>query len=162
MANAGRRDVETADADRRTRFEFLQMEIEFLFGLRGPGKCRFHDAFVPGAQPLRACDRQRTGALGEELRIQDEIGNPAEMIAVKMRDEDRINGVSVNPELLHGNQGCGAAVDQETSTLALNMEAGVETAAASKRIATADKSEFHLIYSLTGNHTPNRFSTYAY
>jgi len=51
------------------------------------------------------------------------------MIGVQVRKNDRGNGIRVDTELAHRNQGGSAAIHQKTRRAAINEEAGIEPAA---------------------------------
>jgi hypothetical protein len=62
------------------------------------------------------------------------------MIAVKMRNQNKVNIVARDTLPLQGRQRRGAAIDQEIDLAAGDVEAGVGPAARAERVATADKA----------------------
>ena len=103
---------------------------------------RFHQLRQPGLDALRSGDHQRPGP-PRELRIEQQERQAAEMIAVKMRDQDQVDVVAPDVEPLQRRQRGGAAVDQEIDAAAGDMKAGIVPAAGAERIAAADKSQLH-------------------
>src|SRR5579871_3333240 len=103
---------------------------------------RFQRAHVPGIDARRSGQRERPRALAE-MRLEHEIRNAAEMIAVEVAEEDRVDGVARNAEPLEPDQRGGAAIDQEIRRLADHVEAGVEPAARAERISAADELQVH-------------------
>ncbi len=65
------------------------------------------------------------------------------MIAMQMRDEDRIDAVRIQVQLSQGNEARCATIDQESAGLVLCEKAGVEAATSAKRIAAANEGNLH-------------------
>src|SRR4029453_8894711 len=91
----------------------------------------------------RPCDGQRRRAATDELRIKDEKGQPAEMVAVEMRDEDRADRVRIYFEFANSDHGRCTAVHEEGTFSIAYIKAGVETSAAAESVARSEKSQFH-------------------
>src|SRR4029453_13521172 len=71
-------------------------------------------------------------------------GQAGEMVAVQMADQDRRHGVGIDLPLADRHHRGGAAIDQHVAAGgALEMETGVEAAAAAEGIAGAQKLQAH-------------------
>jgi hypothetical protein len=103
---------------------------------------RLERAHIPALDAGRPGKRERARALAE-MRLEHEVGDAAEMIAVEMRDQDRVDGAARNAEPLEPDQRGGAAIDQKVRALAHHVEAGVEAAARAERVPAADELQMH-------------------
>jgi hypothetical protein len=90
-------------------------------------------------QSFRPGDRERFAALAEELGIQHEERNAAEVIGMEMGDHDQADGVALDPQLLQRHQRRSAAVDQQVGPFTGKVKAGVEPAARPEGIAAPDE-----------------------
>jgi glutamate dehydrogenase/leucine dehydrogenase len=90
---------------------------------------------------------QGSGAVAE-LAVQDQERQAAEVVAVQVRHQHQPDPVGILPLLLQGDQGGGAAVQQDVAVLAggVQQDAGLEAAAAAEGVTGAD--EPHLDESL--------------
>src|SRR5512144_509321 len=95
---------------------------------------RFHQVGELGLDALRACDDERPGTACE-LRVQQQERQAAKMVAVKMRDQDQVDGVARDAETLKRRQRRRTAIDQEIDAPARDVEAGGEPAAGTERVA---------------------------
>merc|ERR1712023_45567 len=111
------------------------MQIELAGSLGRAGKGGFHDAFEPVLKSERADNGQRLAAFAEKLGIEEEEGDAAEVIGVKVRDHDCRDSVAVDIELLHRHERRGAAIDQQVRRFANEMKAGVEASTLAEGIA---------------------------
>src|SRR5262245_11828579 len=112
-----------------------EWEGDLAFARERQGK----GALVPALQAGPPCDRQRLRAFSCELRLEHEKRNAAEMIGVKMRQQNHINCIAVDSESLHRNKRRSAAIDQTSGSLCHNMKASVEAPARTEGVAGADK-----------------------
>src|SRR5262245_41811714 len=83
----------------------------------------------------RAGDDQGTRAPGQELPVEKEKRQPAEMIAVKMGENDRIDPTGIDRLRLQCHQRRSAEIDEHGSAGGLDHEARVESAARTEGIA---------------------------
>ena len=67
-------------------------------------------------------------AVRHEVRMQDQKGDPAEVIAVQVRQDDGVDGVGVDAQRVDADQGGGAEIDEIASAFRFQMEAGVAPA----------------------------------
>src|SRR5260370_5118899 len=102
----------------------------------------FHLLSQPRLDSFGASNNERTRPMGE-LRIEQQKRQACEMIAVEMRDQDEVDRIARDGEPLQRRQRGCAAIDQEIDVLAGDMEAGVEPATGTERIAAADKLQLH-------------------
>src|SRR4029450_13455672 len=137
MRKAWARLVIVTDVERRYRHfadpvlcadrEFAQVQFERQLAFAG--KCRSEQPVIPTGQAGRAGDRQRPGSLGEKLRIENEKWHATEMIKVKMRQQDEIDCIAIDPQSFHCDERSSTAVDQKISRGAVNMKTRVEPTA---------------------------------
>jgi hypothetical protein len=96
----------------------------------------------PRLDSLRSGDHQRPGPAGK-LRVEQEKRQAAEMIAVKMCDQDEVDIVARNTQPLQRRQRRRAAIDQEIDAVAGDVKTGVGPAAGAEGVAAADKPQLH-------------------
>ena len=82
-------------------------------------------------------------ALEHVVGLEDEERHAADVIAVKVREEDDVDLVAVDRELVHRNERGGAAIDQGVDAASDEMEAGIELPARAEGIAAADELQMH-------------------
>ena len=92
---------ERPDAGRLVRPDFTQRQLKSRGLLRGAWKGHIHRPRVTIRQAGRSRDDQHPLAPGDELGFEHEEGYSAEMIAVKVRNQDRVDGIGVDPQSLH-------------------------------------------------------------
>ncbi len=80
-------------------------------------------------------DGQRTLASCQELGVEQQERQPAEMIAVQMRQDDAVDPQRIDALRLQRHQCGSAAIDQQGAARALQQEAGVEPAAGAEGIS---------------------------
>jgi hypothetical protein len=78
-----------------------------------------------------------------ELAIEQEEGKPAEMIAMKMRNNDRIDGIEPQAKLFPRTDRTRAKIDEDDDTMGRNHDAGMGATAAPKSVARSDNGDFH-------------------
>src|ERR1700730_7695226 len=103
---------------------------------------RFHHLRQPRLDSRRPGDDKRTGP-ARELCVEQKERQAAEMIAMEMRDQNKVDIVARDGKPLQRRQRRRAAIDQEIDALSGDMKAGVEPAAGAECVAAADKSQLH-------------------
>ena len=98
-----RRDVHRAERPRLLRLEHDNRQIEALPCFGGILEQRFHHLRQPRLDSFRPRDNKRTGPAGE-LGVEQQKRQPAEMIAVKMRDQNKVDSVARDILPLQGRQ----------------------------------------------------------
>src|SRR5262249_35037032 len=109
----------------RSRKEYLERRVETRACARRPG------------------DQERPLAAAEELRVEQEEGNGAEMIAVQMRQHDATDAVGVDAVCVQRDQRGGAAIHEQPRLGGLEQETGIESAAGAEGIARSYDREPH-------------------
>ena len=107
------------------------------------GKEHFQRRIEPRPRPRRTGDQQRLFPAGEKLRVEQEERQPAEMIAVQMREDDRVDAVGIDALPFQRRHGRGAAVDQQRALGGLQEEAGIEPATRAEGVAGTCDGQFH-------------------
>ena len=69
--------------------------------------------------------------------MHQEEGDTAEMITVEMAEQNTIDTRRIDVLLLHGKQYGRTTIEQQDLVLGLDIEAGLEAAAATKSVAAA-------------------------
>ncbi len=95
----------------------------------------------PGAR--RPGHDQRPGAFADQLAVQDQERQPAEVIAVQVAQQHRVDGVGRDPVAAHADERGGAAVDEKAGAAAFDQHAGLQAPAAAEGVAAAEKGETH-------------------
>src|SRR6478735_7803512 len=103
---------------------------------------RLHQIGELRLDTCRPGDDERPGA-ARELRVQQQERQAAKMVAMEMRDQDQVDVVAHDAEAFQRGQRRRAAIDQEIDAVTRDVEAGVEPAAGTERVAAADKSQLH-------------------
>src|SRR5581483_12004721 len=122
------------------RGDFDQLEREAADDPRGAGEEDLHRLRDPGARAGRARDRQRRLAAAE-LAVQDQERDPAEVVAVEVAQAHPADRRRVEAGALEGDQGGGAAVEQEAPAGAVHAEARLQPAARPERVARAEEPD---------------------
>jgi hypothetical protein len=73
------------------------------------------------------------------VSVHDEKGNSAEVVAVKVREQDGVDEQRVHAEMLHRDEGGGATVDEQVHRFRPDVEAGLETTPAPKSVSATHK-----------------------
>src|SRR2546425_9338408 len=131
------------DLDRLAGDDLANLGVELPLDLRGAGEEDFHRLDEALAKARRADERERRRPPAVELRVQNEEGEAAEMIAVEMRDEDGADAVGIDAEPPHRDHARGAALDQERAGGRLDEKAGVEPSAAAEGVAAPEELKSH-------------------
>lgn len=118
-------------------------ELELLGCLRRAGEEDLHCCSQTLAHPRWSSNRERDGSLREELRIQDEEGQTAEVVTMEVAHENRLDAVGHDARPLHRDERRGPAVDDEASRDSLDQDAGIEPPTTSKRIPAPEKRQLH-------------------
>ncbi len=77
------------------------------------------------------------------VRVQDEEGQSADVIGVKVRNEDGVDVIWTDRKLVHGNKRRRAAIDQCVDLIADEMKARVGSSARAEGIAAAVELQVH-------------------
>ena len=142
MAHLEGLDFGTADMGILAGDQFHEPKLETEFdvgGIREKNLLGGTNAFF---DTRGAGDRQRPCPVRYEMRVQDEKGKPAEMIAVQMRQDDGIDRVGIDAEGIDADHRAGAEIDEIARVFRLQMEARIATPAAAEGVAAADYGEF--------------------
>ena len=105
------RDPQPPQLDRAAIGMFCHADLEAAPDGTGAGKHRLHGLFEPGTGTGRTDDGEVTGAAAE-LPIEHEKRDTAEMIAVQVTDQHRVDLVRVELLLAHRGQAGRTAVEQ--------------------------------------------------
>lgn len=105
------------------------MKGELAFDFGGTREHGLHQRGQALTQARRSRNAQGRGTAADKLRIEDQERQTAEVIPVKMGQEDRLDCIGINPEAAHSDEGGRPAVDQESRGRRLDMEACVEPTA---------------------------------
>jgi hypothetical protein len=82
-------------------------------------------------------------AAAGELTVQDQEGQPAEVIAVQVAEHDRVDLAGVEVLGFHRGQAGGPAVNQHGVVPGLQADAGLEPAPVAEGISAADEVDLH-------------------
>ena len=130
------RDGEAVHIDALVQRQFANFEGVLGFNRSRTREHRLANDVQALGQAGRACDHQRLRAAADELRVEQEEGQSAEMIAVQMADQDRRDRIGIDAPFADRDHGRRAAIDQHVAAVrTLEMEAGVEAAARTEGIA---------------------------
>jgi hypothetical protein len=143
----GRRHREGAGRPGPVGLEVDDVEREGPLHSRRAGKEDLHRLGHPAGRAGRAGDDERPPALADELGVEDEERHAAEVVAVEVRQHDRVDGARVEAEPPEPDEHRGAAVDQDAAAAALDQEAGLEPAPAAEGVAAADEGHAHAVRS---------------
>ena len=136
-------DVEISDRAALADLQFLQRHRKRpLHGLRSR-KGDIHDLTVARLQARRPDNSEVVLAFEDIIRIEDEERQSADMIGVKVRDEDGVDVVWIDRELVHGDKRRRAAIDQGVDLLADQMKARIGSSARAEGVAAADELQMH-------------------
>src|SRR5262245_42183202 len=134
-------DREGAERGGGARLELDEIGLE---STRHPGRAReqhLHRCRQPLPSARRAGDGEERLA-PRELAVEDEEGEPAEVVAVQMREEDAADGDGIDAGRLERDERCRAAVDEDAAVLRpLEAEAGLEEAAGAEGVGGAEDAE---------------------
>ena len=108
---------------RRVRWLYLaDFARELALDLGRTGEEQLHQLRQAIAEAGWADQRQRRHPPAIELRIQDKKRQAAEVVAVQVRNKYCADAIGIDTEFAHGDQGRGAAVDQEGAVAALDKK----------------------------------------
>src|SRR5262249_22708140 len=79
----------------------------------------------------------------QELGIQQEKWQRAEMIAMQMRKDDAVDAIGIKSARLQRHERGGAEVDEQRALPRFEKKAGVEPATGAESIATSDDAQAH-------------------
>ena len=105
------------------------------------GEQRLVDRLEPGLDVARSADGERAVAPRAEHRVEEHEGDAAAVIAVKMREEDRVDAVVRDTLLRERDQRRGTEIHGESKAGGIDQDAGLETAAAPERVTGADEPD---------------------
>ena len=91
----------------------------------------------------RSDDGEVMLAFEDIVRVQDEERQSADVIGVKVRDEDGVDVVWIDRKLVHGDKRRRAAIDQGIDLFADEMKARVGSSARAEGVAAADELQVH-------------------
>ena len=111
----------------RSGIEDLHCLADALFQARGAG------------------DEERGFTAADELGVDDEKGDAAEMVPVEMGDQDAIDCCGADPRVFHRDQRRGAAVDEEADSTGIDMDARLEPAPAPEVVSAAQKTDTDIL-----------------
>src|SRR5215831_10507268 len=80
-----------------------------------------------------------------DARLENHQGQPAEVIAVKVRDQHGVDDSRVDAEAGHRHEGCHAAVNEVTAFRGLDQNAALKSCAAGERASGPQKLHTHTI-----------------
>jgi hypothetical protein len=96
----------------------------------------------PGLDFWRADDLDRVlSRVGVKRRVQ-KCGDPTEVVAVKMRDEDRVDFISGQAELDESGVGGATAIQEHSAALAANENSGLPASPCAKRVTGSYEDDF--------------------
>jgi hypothetical protein len=110
-------------------FQFLQRQRKAQIEFLGTGKAHLHDFRVARFETGRSGDHERLIPLKDVVRFQDEERYAADMIGVKVRQQDQTDRVAIDRELVHRNERSRAAINQRVDVPPDQMKARVESPA---------------------------------
>src|SRR5262249_17229884 len=82
-------------------------------------------------------------ALEHVIGFENEKRQPADMVGMKMRDQDRVDVVAVDREPVHANERSSAAIDQRVDVSPDKVKTSIEPSARAERVAASDKLQLH-------------------
>jgi hypothetical protein len=141
--NANRRHLHAGNLVALADLDFVQCQREDELQVRRAGIGALHHFGVTRFEAGRSGNGQRAFALEHIIGFKNEERHTADMVGVKMGDENGGNGIAVDRQLVHADQRGGAAVDQCIDVLADEMKAGVEPPAGAECVAAADNLQVH-------------------
>jgi hypothetical protein len=124
IGQLGEPDVESPPDGRRARKEHL------------------HRLAHAGLDAGRSHHDERARA-PRELAVEDQERDAAEVIAVQVGEDHRVDRRGIDAEAAHRNQGRRAAVDEGLGRARLEMDARLEAPAAAERVARAEEAYLH-------------------
>ena len=104
----------------------------------------------PVAEARRARERERPSAPAHQMRVEQEERQAAEMIAMQVAHQHRLDAVGLDAETLERDQRGRPAIDQEARFRCRHQEAGVIPAAAAEGVAAAEKANLHRLRPVAG------------
>lgn len=120
-----------------------ELDGEALLGARGPREEHLHRVADARLDARRAGDDERPCAPRDELGVQDEEGQAAEVIAVEVADEDGLDVVRIDVEAAHRDERRRAAVEQDGAGCGSDEDARLEPPAAAEGVAAAKELHRH-------------------
>src|SRR5215210_3226068 len=109
-------------------------------------KQHLHRLEDPGLQPRWSGHDQRLSPMRDVVSVHDEKGNSAEVVAVKVREQDGVDEQGVHPETLHSDERGSAAVDEQVRRRRAHVEAGLEAAPAPESVSASQKLYADLLH----------------
>ena len=143
MRYLGRRQTVAEHFLRTARFDLHDLPGEPPPGRGRAGKQQFKRRVEPSARAGRAGDEKGAAAPALMLRIDEQEGQPAEVVAVQVGDNDTVKAVRVDAARAERHHRGGSAIDQHRRIRRLHPEAGVEPAAGTEGIARSHDGEPH-------------------
>src|SRR6516164_813551 len=110
---------------------------------RGAGKKRLERRIKLGFETCRPDQPQRPRPLCHELAVEQQERQTAEMIAMQVRDYDRIDLIAGKSEFLEGGDGSRAEIDQDCRAIRINPDAGMGASPCRESIPRSDNRNFH-------------------
>ena len=137
------RNADVTDLIALADIQFPQRQSEIQLHRLAAGKSAFHDFGQAGLETRRTNDRKRLRALADVIGLKQEERQTENVVGVKMRDENRLDGIAIDAKLVHCDKGRRAAIDQCVGIFADEMKAGIETTPGAEGIAAAYELEVH-------------------
>src|SRR3954470_9128975 len=106
-------------------------------------KEHFHRCFEPRARRGRAGDQQRTRALLQELLVDQQEPQAAEMITMQVRQDYGVDAAELEAATLERHWRGGTAIEHQGRLAGLYPEAGIEPPSGAEGIAGANNRQSH-------------------
>src|SRR5262245_5466384 len=137
------RHVHAVDVERRggEKLDELQIIAAWL-GARA-GKQGFCGADKTRGDAGRPNDGERLGPLAHVLGVDEPPHEPGVVVAMQMRDEDRLDRVRVETATVEADQHGSAAVDEKAAAGPVHLVAGLQAATGAEGITAPDDCELH-------------------
>jgi hypothetical protein len=106
-------------------------------------KQRFADRVHPRFEIARTGDHERPRALRGQHRVDQEERHAAKVIAVQVREDDRVDGVGVDPLLGERDERRRTEVDGDARGGPVDEDTCLKSAAAPEGVTRADEADTH-------------------
>src|SRR6056297_2326388 len=135
----------SADLDRLTLGELDEVHFEARLDLAGTWKEHFARRVEPLLEADRPDDRQRRFAADRVMGVDLPPDQAGKVVAVKMRDEDRLDRARIEALTVHSDQCAGAAINKKLRAVVVDVETRLQTPTRAERVAAADHRQLHVI-----------------
>src|SRR5207244_8123147 len=106
------------------------------------GKYHLHGLAHARPDTRRPRHDQRPGP-ALELAIEDQERHAAEVVTVQVGQDHRVDRLRLDAEAPHRDQRRGAAIEKHLARARLEVDAGLEAAAAAERVARSEEADLH-------------------